>query len=55
MFYKEQPDLNWHHPLVCAEMPDIIKFWCDKGVDGFRLDVFNAYYKKPIIQIILFA
>ena len=45
MFYKEQPDLNWHNPRVRQEMLDIFRFWLDKGVDGFRLDVFNAYFK----------
>lgn len=45
LFYKEQPDLNWRNPKVYEEMMNIFKFWCDRGVDGFRLDVFNLYYK----------
>lgn len=45
MFSKEQPDLNWRNPRVRAEMLNIFRYWCDKGVDGFRLDVFNAYFK----------
>lgn len=45
MFFKEQPDLNWRNPKVVQEILDMIKFWLDKGVDGFRLDVFNAYFK----------
>ena len=45
MFYKEQPDVNWRNPKVRQEMLDVFRFWCDKGVDGFRLDVFNAYFK----------
>jgi len=45
MFSKKQPDLNWRNPKVFNEILDMIKFWLDKGVDGFRLDVFNAYYK----------
>lgn len=45
MFCKEQPDLNWRNPLVYQEMMDTIKYWCDFGVDGFRLDVFNMYFK----------
>lgn len=45
MFAKEQPDLNWRNPKVQIEILDMIKFWLDKGVDGFRLDVFNAYFK----------
>jgi alpha-glucosidase len=45
MFYKEQPDLNWRNPAVRAAMLDVFRFWLDLGVDGFRLDVFNAYFK----------
>jgi alpha-glucosidase len=45
MFFKEQPDLNWRNPKVVQEILDMVKFWLDKGVDGFRLDVFNAYFK----------
>ena len=47
MFYKEQPDVNWRNPLVRAAMLDVFRFWLKKGVDGFRLDVFNAYFKDP--------
>ncbi|KPM42162.1 Alpha-glucosidase [Neonectria ditissima] len=36
LFAKEQPDLNWEHPRVRAAVHDIIRFWLDKGVDGFR-------------------
>lgn len=46
MFYKEQPDLNWHNPDVRAAILDVWRFWLDKGVDGFRLDVFNAFFKS---------
>ncbi|XP_029961759.1 neutral and basic amino acid transport protein rBAT-like isoform X2 [Salarias fasciatus] len=37
-FLKEQPDLNFRNPDVMKEMIDIVKFWLDKGVDGFRMD-----------------
>ena len=47
MFYKEQPDVNWSNPAVRAAMLDVFRFWLDKGVDGFRLDVFNEYFKDP--------
>ncbi len=47
MFYKEQPDVNWRNPAVRAAMLDVFRFWLKKGVDGFRLDVFNAYFKDP--------
>jgi alpha-glucosidase len=46
MFYEQQPDLNWHNPDVRQAILDVWRFWLDKGVDGFRLDVFNAYFKS---------
>lgn len=50
MFYEEQPDLNWRNPEVRTAMLDIFRFWLKKGVDGFRLDVFNAYFKDPDLK-----
>jgi alpha-glucosidase len=38
-FLKEQPDLNWRHSAVQAAMYDVMRFWFDRGVDGFRIDV----------------
>ncbi len=38
-FLKEQPDLNWRNPAVRAAMEDVMRFWFDRGVDGFRIDV----------------
>jgi alpha-glucosidase len=38
-FLKEQPDLNWRNPEVRAAMQDVLRFWLDRGVDGFRVDV----------------
>jgi len=38
-FLKEQPDLNWRNPQVRAAMMDVLRFWFDRGVDGFRIDV----------------
>ena len=38
-FLKEQPDLNWRNPQVQEAMLNVMKFWLDKGVDGFRVDV----------------
>lgn len=38
-YLKEQPDLNWRHPEVRAAMEDTLRFWLDRGVDGFRVDV----------------
>ncbi len=47
MFYKEQPDVNWRNPAVRQALLDVFRFWCERGVDGFRLDVFNVYFKHP--------
>lgn len=38
-FLKEQPDLNWRNPEVRQAMFDVLRFWLDRGVDGFRVDV----------------
>ncbi|RHW16555.1 DUF3459 domain-containing protein [Sphingomonas gilva] len=38
-FLKEQPDLNWRNPDMRAAMMDVLRFWMDRGVDGFRIDV----------------
>ena len=45
MFVPEQPDVNWRNPEVRQAMLDVVRFWLDRGVDGFRLDVFNMYFK----------
>lgn len=44
-FLPFQPDLNYRNPEVKQAMFDIIRFWLGKGVDGFRLDIFNVIYK----------
>ena len=38
-FLKEQPDLNWRHPELRRTMMDVLRFWMERGVDGFRIDV----------------
>lgn len=38
-FLAEQPDLNWRNPAVRAAMLDVLRFWFERGVDGFRIDV----------------
>jgi alpha-glucosidase len=43
-FLTDQPDLNFHNPDVQAEVLNIARYWLDKGVDGFRLDVVNFYF-----------
>ena len=40
-FSRKQPDLNWENPQLRREVYDIMKFWADKGIDGFRLDAFQ--------------
>ena len=45
LFTPEQPDLNWENAAVRAAVHDIMKFWCDRGACGFRLDVINLISK----------
>ena len=45
MFAKEQPDVNWRNPKLRDAQLDVFRYWLKRGVDGFRLDVFNAYFK----------
>ena len=47
LFAEKQPDLNWDNPKVRQEVYDLMKFWLDKGVDGFRMDVIPFISKKP--------
>lgn len=47
LFLPEQPDLNWRNPAVRAEFDAIYRFWLDRGVDGFRLDVAHGLLKHP--------
>jgi alpha-glucosidase len=44
-FLKEQPDLNWRNPQVQDAMLDVLRFWLDRGVDGFRVDVMHHLVK----------
>lgn len=46
-FAKEQPDLNWEHEPVRREVYDLMRFWLDKGVAGFRMDVIPFISKQP--------
>ena len=50
LFTRQQPDLNWRNPRVRQAMLDVFRFWLDRGVDGFRLDIFNAYFKDPDLR-----
>ncbi|MEU6037545.1 glycoside hydrolase family 13 protein [Actinomadura sp. NPDC047616] len=47
LFAPEQPDLNWENPEVRADFADVLRFWLDIGVDGFRVDVAHGMVKAP--------
>ncbi len=47
LFSKKQPDLNWDNPKVRQEVFDMMNWWLDKGVDGFRMDVISLISKDP--------
>ena len=46
LFSKKQPDLNWANPKVRDEIFDMMTWWCDKGIDGFRMDVIGMIGKE---------
>ncbi|MDE6601400.1 MAG: alpha-glucosidase [Lachnospiraceae bacterium] len=45
LFSRKQPDLNWDNPKVREEIFDMMRWWCDKGIDGFRMDVISMISK----------
>lgn len=45
IFSKQQPDLNWKNPRVREAVKDLMRFWLDKGIDGFRMDTINFLSK----------
>ena len=47
LFLPEQPDLNWRNPEVVEAMHGVLRFWLDRGVDGFRIDVAHCIGKDP--------
>ena len=47
LFDTRQPDLDWENPQVRAEFEDVLRFWLDRGVDGFRVDVAHGLVKEP--------
>ena len=47
LFSRKQPDLNWENPKVRAEVFELMRWWLDKGIDGFRMDVINLISKQP--------
>ncbi len=46
-FYVQQPDLNWNNPKVHEAFKDILRFWLDRGVAGFRFDAISTLYEDP--------
>jgi len=48
LFSKKQPDLNYNNPDVLSAIKDIMKFWLDMGIAGFRCDVINVIYKTSL-------
>lgn len=50
-FSRKQPDLNWENPRVRKEVFDIMRFWADKGIDGFRLDAFQFVAKDTSFPV----
>ncbi|MEA2384741.1 MAG: alpha-glucosidase [Solirubrobacteraceae bacterium] len=49
-FMAEQPDLNWDNPEVEAAMHDTLRFWLDRGVDGFRVDALQRLAHDPLLR-----
>lgn len=49
-FYIQQPDLNWNNPKVNAAFRDILRFWLDKGVGGFRFDAITTLFEDPELR-----
>ena len=45
LFSPKQPDLNWNNPKVRQEVYDMMTWWCEKGIDGFRMDVISMISK----------
>jgi len=46
LFTRKQPDLNWENPRLRNEIYELMRYWLDKGVDGFRMDVFPLFSKR---------
>ena len=49
LYAREQPDLNWDNPEIRAEFESILRFWLDRGIDGFRIDVADFLVKDPAL------
>jgi alpha-glucosidase len=49
-FMAQQPDLNWDNPEVEAAMHDVLRFWLERGVDGFRIDALQRLAHDPLLR-----
>ncbi len=49
-FYPEQPDLDWRNPEVIAAMRDVLRFWLERGADGYRIDAIDRLLKDPELR-----
>jgi alpha-glucosidase len=49
-YLREQPDLDWRNPEVREAMYDVLRFWLDRGVDGFRVDALRQLLKDPQLR-----
>ena len=50
LFHRKQPDLNWRNPEVREAMYDVMRFWLDRGIDGFRIDVLWLLVKDDDVR-----
>jgi len=50
LFAPEQPDVDWRNPAVHEEWEAVLRFWLDRGVDGFRIDVAHGLYKDAALR-----
>jgi alpha-glucosidase len=49
-FYPEQPDLDWRNPEVVAAMQEVVRFWIERGADGYRIDAIDRIMKDPELR-----
>ncbi len=49
-FLPQQPDFNYHNPDVITYMEGVLRFWLDRGVDGFRFDTVNYFFHDPLLR-----
>src|SRR3954471_17332999 len=49
-YLREQPDLNWRNPDVRAAMLDVLRFWLERGVDGFRVDAIHHLFEDEHLR-----